>query len=66
MSSSHCTGSTVHNSIIHKFVAVAPAFEFLKVSVGHKIENVSVGHKIVIHQEWIIVLQVFYVSHVTG
>ena len=40
------TGSAVRNLIIHKYLAVAPAFQFLKVSVGHKIENVSVSHKI--------------------
>ena len=40
------TGSAVCNPIIHKYLAFAPAFKFLKVSVGHKIENVSVSHKI--------------------
>ena len=40
------TGSAVRNLIIHKYSAVAPTFQFLKVSVGQKIENVSVSHKI--------------------
>ena len=38
--------SAVRNLIIHKYLAVAPAFQFLKVSVGHKIENMSVSQKI--------------------
>ena len=42
------TGSAVRNLIIHKYLAVAPAFQILKVSVGQKIENVSVSRKIVI------------------
>ena len=41
------TGVTVYNPITHKYMAVAPAFSFFKVSVSHKIVNVSVSHKIV-------------------